>query len=248
MLIIPAIDLKDERCVRLRQGEMDHETRYSDDPSAMALHWQTLGAQYLHVVDLNGAVEGLPKHIRHIETMMKSLTIPIQVGGGIRTIDTVRQYFSMGVDRIVLGTAALEDADLIAEACEEFPSRVLVGIDVRQKGIAHRGWTNVAGISPDQLLTSLMKYALAGIIFTDITRDGMLTGPNLTALREMVDLSPFPLIASGGVTKITDIQAIKSIRPKINGIIIGKALYEGTLDLKAAILAASFTAFEGTLC
>ena len=248
MLVIPAIDLKDGRCVRLRQGVMTEETRYSDDPSAMALHWQTLGAQYLHVVDLNGAVEGEAKHIRHIETMLTSLTIPIQVGGGIRSIHTIRQYLSMGVDRVILGTAALENTYMIAEACKEFPARVLVGMDAKKGAIAHQGWTNVSSISPDQLLTTLSDFALAGIIFTDISRDGMLEGPNLAALQDMVSLSPFPLIASGGVTKIDDIHEIKKIRPKVTGIIIGKALYEGTLDLKEAILAASFSAVEGTPC
>ena len=235
MLIIPAIDLKDGKCVRLRQGEMDRETKYSDDPPAMALHWQTLGAKYLHVVDLNGAVEGHPKNLEHIEAIVKCLSIPIQVGGGIRSLETIRRYLTIGVGRVVLGTAALQDAVLIAKASEEFPSKILVGIDVREGSVAIQGWTNLSTLSPDRVLQALSAFPLAGIIFTDIHRDGMLTGPNLSAIQDIVSLSPFPVIASGGVTQIGDIQALKQLGSRISGVIIGKALYEGTIDLPTAI-------------
>ena len=221
--------------MRLRQGDMGQVTEYSDDPAAMARRWQTLGAEYLHVVDLDGAVEGFPKNIDHIETIAQSLSIPIQVGGGIRNLETIRRYLSGGIDRVVLGTVALENADLVAKACTEFPGKIMVGIDVRQGQVALRGWLDVTQVSPDQLIQSLSKYPLGGVIFTDIGRDGMLTGPNLGALRAMASLSPFPLIASGGVTKVEDIQAIENLGPNITGIIIGKALYEGTIDLKTAM-------------
>ena len=221
--------------MRLRQGDMGQVTEYSDDPVAMALRWQTLGAEYLHVVDLDGAVEGFPKNIDRIEAIAQSLSIPVQVGGGIRNLETIRRYISAGIDRVVLGTVALENTDLVAKACQEFPGKIMVGIDVRQGQVALRGWLDVTQVSPDQLIQSLSEYPLGGVIFTDIGRDGMLTGPNLGALQAMASLSPFPLIASGGVTKVEDIQAIESLGPNITGIIIGKALYEGTIDLKAAM-------------
>jgi phosphoribosylformimino-5-aminoimidazole carboxamide ribotide isomerase len=248
MLVIPAIDLKNGRCVRLRQGDMSQETRYSDDPPAMALQWQTLGAECLHIVDLDGAIEGAPKHMHQVQRIAKILSIPIQVGGGIRSFDTVRRYLSEGVNRIVLGTAALEDTDLIEKACQDYPGRILIGIDSRQGQVAVRGWKDVSQTSPDQLIQSFSQYPLGGVIFTDISRDGMLTGPNLKALQMMATLSPFPLIASGGVTKVEDIQAIGGLGPKITGIIIGKALYEGAIDLKAAIQVAQSSFPKSSLC
>jgi len=248
MVIIPAIDLKNGRCVRLRQGDMNQETQYSDDPPAMALRWQTLGAEYLHVVDLDGAVEGVPKHITQVEKIAKTLSIPIQVGGGIRTLDTIRQYLSAGVNRVVLGTAALEDTDLIGNACQAFPGQILLGIDSRHGQVAVRGWKDVSQVSPGPLIQSFSRLPLGGVIFTDISRDGMLTGPNLEALQTMASLSPFPLIASGGVTKVEDIQAIGSLGPKITGIIIGKALYEGSIDLSTAIQAAQSSLPKSSPC
>ena len=248
MIIIPAIDLKKGRCVRLRQGDMSQETRYSDDPGAMAQHWQTLGAQCLHIVDLDGAVEGAPKHRRQVESIAKNLTIPVQVGGGIRTLDTIRHYISEGVNRVVLGTAALEDTDLILKACQEFPGKIMIGIDTRQGQVAVRGWMDVSPTSPEQLIQSFSQYPLGGVIFTDIGRDGMLTGPNLKALQAMASLSPFPLIASGGVTKVEDIHAIRGLGPNITGIIIGKALYEGTIDLPTAIQAARSSLPKSSPC
>ena len=237
MTILPAIDLKDGRCVRLRQGDMQQETRYSDDPSGMAKHWQGAGAECLHVVDLDGAVAGVPKNIRHIETIVQQLSIPIQVGGGIRSVETVRRYMDIGVARVVIGTAALECPELLAESCEMFPSRVLVGIDVKGDEVAVRGWMDGSGKRPEHVMSSLNQYSLAGIVFTDIARDGMLEGPNLSALEHMAALSSFPLIASGGVTQISDVEAIGRLKGNITGIIIGKALYEGTLELSRAIQA-----------
>lgn len=239
MTIFPAIDLKDGRCVRLRQGDMTQETRYSEDPPAMAKHWEALGAECLHVVDLDGAVQGIPQNISHIEAIVKTLSIPIQVGGGIRSLDTIRRYLSMGVSRVVLGTAALEQPELIAKSCEEFPSRILVGIDVKNGEIALRGWIDGSGKKPDDVVPALSEYALAGIIFTDISRDGMLDGPNIGALEQMLALTSHPLIASGGVTNISDINAIRKIKPPVSGVIIGKAFYEGTIELAPALKAAS---------
>jgi len=235
MLLIPAIDLKDGKCVRLRQGEMSQVTRYSDDPLGMADHWQNLGAPYLHIVDLDGAVEGIPKHLPQIEAIAKKLTVPIQVGGGIRNVATVQAYLSSGVDRVVVGTAALQDTEFLSKIAQQYPQKILVGIDVKQGLVAVHGWTTVSTLTPQQVFDSLKGLPLGGIVFTDISRDGMLNGPNISALREAAETAPVPIIASGGVTALDDIRAIQGIGANISGVIIGKALYEGALDLKAAL-------------
>ncbi len=248
MQILPAIDLKHGRCVRLRQGFMHEETRYSDDPVAMARHWQSLGARAVHVVDLDGAMEGVPRNLSHIEAIVKALSIPIQVGGGIRSLEIIHRYFALGVARLVLGTAAVEDPALLAHACQAFPEKILVGIDVRHGQVALKGWTHLTDVTVDALLKTLSQYPLAGIVFTDISKDGMLTGPNLVALKAVAHRSPFPVVASGGVTTIEDIYAIKELGGKIRGLIIGKALYEGTLTLPAALAAASCWESEDAPC
>ncbi|MCY4612020.1 MAG: 1-(5-phosphoribosyl)-5-[(5-phosphoribosylamino)methylideneamino]imidazole-4-carboxamide isomerase [Nitrospira sp.] len=235
MMVIPAIDLKDGRCVRLRQGDMAQETTYSDDPAAMARQWEALGAQRLHVVDLNGAVNGKPQNMEHVRAIAGAVSIPIHVGGGIRSLDVVKYYFSHGVSRVVLGTAALENTAFLADACACFPDKIFVGVDVKQGRVAVHGWTNVSESTAEPVLASLKEYPLAGVIFTEISRDGMLEGPNVAALRDAVRASPVPLIASGGVTRVEDIRAIKRLGQKIIGVIVGKALYEGTLDLPAAL-------------
>ncbi len=239
MLIIPAIDLKDGRCVRLRQGDLQAETIYSDDPSSMAVQWERRGAQMLHLVDLNGAVEGQPKNMAGIEAIVKAVSIPVQVGGGVRDLEIIRRDLDGGVRRVVLGTAALRDRGLLERACSLYPSRILVGLDARNGKVAVQGWTSQSETLATDLLQSLAEFALAGVIYTDIARDGMLQGPNLAALREIAARSSMPVIASGGITKAEDIQAIKSLGPRIEGAIVGKALYDGKLDLKAALAAAS---------
>lgn len=235
MLIIPAIDLKDGRCVRLRQGDLKQETVYSEDPAAMASHWQQLGAGLLHLVDLNGAVDGLPRNFSNIEKILTTVSIPVQVGGGIRTIETVRRYVSRGVHRVVLGTSALNNPAFLEQACKEFPERILVGIDARDGKVAVHGWTHVSGTSVADLTQQLAGYPLAGIIYTDIAKDGMLAGPNLAALRDMVGYSQAPVIASGGITSLEDLRAIRLLGPRIAGAIVGKALYDGKIDLREAI-------------
>ncbi|HJU06145.1 MAG TPA: 1-(5-phosphoribosyl)-5-[(5-phosphoribosylamino)methylideneamino]imidazole-4-carboxamide isomerase [Nitrospiraceae bacterium] len=239
MLIIPAIDLKDGRCVRLRQGDLRHETAYSDDPPAMARYWEQLGARLLHIVDLDGAFEGHPKNIDRIEAILKAVSIPVQIGGGIRTMETIRRYLVHGSVRVVLGTAVLENPALLERACTEFPSRILVGLDAKEGRIAVRGWTSVSGTSASNLIPQLAVYPLAGLIYTDIAKDGMLEGPNLPALADVLRCAPMPVIASGGISSIDDIRAVKSLGHGITGAIIGKALYDGKLDLKEAIQAAS---------
>ena len=248
MLLIPAIDLKDGKCVRLRQGEMSQVTRYSDDPVGMAEQWQNIGARYLHIVDLDGAVEGTPKHLPQIEAIAKKLTIPIQVGGGIRNAATVQAYRAIGVDRVVVGTAALQDSKFLASIAQQFPQKILVGIDVKEGLVAVHGWTTVSTLTPRQVFEAIKELPLGGIVYTDISRDGMLNGPNISALREAAETSPVPVIASGGVTALDDIRAIQEIGNNISGVIVGKALYEGTLDLKAALALVHSAGEAGAVC
>ncbi|MEK6784798.1 MAG: 1-(5-phosphoribosyl)-5-[(5-phosphoribosylamino)methylideneamino]imidazole-4-carboxamide isomerase [Nitrospirota bacterium] len=237
MLVIPAIDLKDGRCVRLRQGDMAAETVYSDDVTEVASRWQQQGACLIHVVDLNGAVDGEPKNLPQIESVMKAVRVKVQVGGGIRTIETVRRYLNAGVSRVVLGTAALTNRALLDQACQEFPQRIVLGLDARDGRIAVKGWTTVSDVKAIDLLKELSGGAIAAVIYTDIARDGMLNGPNIPALKEVVEYSSFPVIASGGITRLEDLQAVRSLGRKIEGAIVGKALYDGKLDLKAAVAA-----------
>ncbi len=239
MLVIPAIDLKDGRCVRLRQGDMQAETVYSDDVAGMARRWEEAGARWLHVVDLNGALEGTPRNLPQVETILKAVSISVQVGGGIRTIQTLRQYMACGVSRVVLGTAALTDRAFLDQASAEFPRRILLGLDARDGKVAVKGWTTVSETTAQDLLQQLADYPLAGVIYTDIARDGMLEGPNVPALKAIVAHSPFPVIASGGISRLDDIRALLDLGPRVEGAIVGKALYDGKLDLAAAIKAAS---------
>jgi len=237
VLLIPAIDLKDGRCVRLRQGDMRRETIYSEDPVAVALQWEQLGARLLHVVDLNGAIEGRPANLAQIEAILNAVSVPIQVGGGVRTLDTVRTYLGCGAKRVVMGTAVLQDRAVLEDACELFPERILVGIDAKNGKVAVKGWTAVSDTSARDLVKTLAGLNLAGVIYTDISRDGMLEGPDLSSLKAFVKDSPVPVIASGGITRIEDIRAIQALDPRIEGVIVGKALYDGKLDLKAALAA-----------
>jgi phosphoribosylformimino-5-aminoimidazole carboxamide ribotide isomerase len=239
VLVIPAIDLKDGRCVRLRQGDMAAETVYSDDVQAVAQKWQAGGAVVIHVVDLNGAVDGEPRNLPQIETVMKTVNVKVQVGGGIRSIETVRRYLHAGVSRVVLGTAALMDRAFLEQACKEFPRRILLGLDARGGKVAVKGWTAVSDIRAVDLLKEVSGCAIGAVIYTDIARDGMLSGPNIPALEEIVAHASFPVIASGGISRIEDLLAVRSLGPRIEGAIVGKALYDGKLDYRAAVAALS---------
>jgi phosphoribosylformimino-5-aminoimidazole carboxamide ribotide isomerase len=237
MLIIPAIDLKDGRCVRLRQGDMAAQTVYSEDVVAVARRWRDSGAELIHIVDLNGAVDGSPKNLVHIQKILAAVPAKIQVGGGIRTIGTIHEYIALGVSRVVLGTAAVHDRSLLDEACRKFPGRIVLGLDAKGGKVAVQGWTSLSKVRAVDLLRELSEYPLAAVIYTDIARDGMLTGPNVPALRDIVAQSAFPVIASGGISSKDDLEAIRQLGPRIEGAIIGKALYDGKVDLGEAIQA-----------
>jgi phosphoribosylformimino-5-aminoimidazole carboxamide ribotide isomerase len=213
---------------------MAAETVYSDDVPAVARKWQQQGAAMIHVVDLNGAVDGEPRNLPQIEAVIKTVSVKVQVGGGIRNIETVRRYLTAGVSRVVLGTAALTDRKFLEQACREFPRRILLGLDARDGKVAVKGWTALSDTKAIDLLKELAGHEIGAVIYTDIARDGMLSGPNLSALKEVVEYSSFPVIASGGITKIEDLRAVRSLGPRVEGAIVGKALYDGKLDYAAA--------------
>jgi phosphoribosylformimino-5-aminoimidazole carboxamide ribotide isomerase len=234
MIIIPAIDLKDGKCVRLLQGKKEEVTVYSDNPAAMAKHWASLGAELLHVVDLDGAFTGEQKNFEKIKAIREAIDIPIEVGGGIRDIERIEKLISLGVDRVIIGTSAAKNPDMVKKACIRFPGKVLVGIDAKDGKVAIKGWEEITEFGAITFAKKMQDAGAAGIIYTDISRDGMLSGPNIDAMENMVSAVDIPVIASGGVSKIDDIKSLKKIN-NLWGVITGKALYAGTLDLKEAI-------------
>jgi len=233
MLIIPAIDIKEGKCVRLTQGRMDEETVYSLDPVEVARRWEEEGAELIHVVDLDGAFAGKPGNRESILKIVDGVDIPIQVGGGIRTMEVIEDYLREGVGRIILGTIAQEDPSLVRDACRRFPERIAASIDARDGMVATRGWVQITEERAIDLARRLEGLGIASIVYTDIERDGMLQGPNIPAIREMVNAVKIPIIASGGVSSIKDIEALRGIG--IDGIIIGKAIYTVAVDLKLAL-------------
>ncbi|MDA8423794.1 MAG: 1-(5-phosphoribosyl)-5-[(5-phosphoribosylamino)methylideneamino]imidazole-4-carboxamide isomerase [Nitrospiraceae bacterium] len=236
MLIIPAIDLKEGKCVRLEQGLMDKATVYSDDPATTAKHWQDQGAELLHVVDLNGAFAGVPKNLDAIKAIRAAIKIPIEVGGGIRDIATISSLVAIGIDRIILGTAAIENPAFVQEACVKFPGRIIVGIDAKEGLVAIKGWAEVTKVKAVALAKQMQEYGVIAVIYTDIKRDGMLSGPNIEATKTLADALHIPVIASGGVHTMKDIENLLMVRyAGVSGVITGKAIYSGSLDLKEAI-------------
>jgi len=234
MIVIPAIDLKKGNCVRLVQGNKDAVTVYSQDPAMTAKRWESSGAKLLHIVDLDGAFSGNQKNLDAILKIRKAVRIPLQVGGGIRNIGNLINLFTAGIDRVIIGTAAIEDPGFLVLACRQYPGRVLIGIDAKDGMVAIKGWEEVTPIHAYDLAKRLELVGIAGIIYTDIRRDGMLTGPNIEAVRDMVDHVTVPVIASGGISNMDDIKNLSQIQ-KLWGMITGKAIYSGSLHLKEAI-------------
>lgn len=234
MFVIPAIDLKGGQCVRLLQGKEDAVTIYSNDPASTAKKWEECGAKLLHVVDLDGAFTGSQKNLDAIIKIRESVLIDVEVGGGIRDIKKIDDLISIGINRIILGTAVIEKPSLLKDACARYPGRILAGIDAKDGKTAVKGWVEITGTNAKDLAREMEKAGAAGIIYTDISRDGMLAGPNIPAMREMVETVNIPIIASGGVSSIKDIISLKEIK-NLWGVITGKAIYSGAVDLKEAI-------------
>ena len=237
MEIIPAIDLLNGKCVRLNQGNYNEVTKFNSDPVKQAQIWESKGAKRLHLVDLDGAKTGEPINDLTIKKIKKSITIPIQLGGGIRSIDRAKELFDIGIDRIILGTIEIEKPELVKDLSKKYPKRVAVGIDAKEGMVATRGWLKQSEISSLDLAKQLNDLDLAAIISTDIATDGTLKGPNVQALREIAEISINPVIASGGIGSIADLISLADFADEgIEGIIVGRALYDGSIDLKEAIL------------
>lgn len=237
MLIIPAIDLKDGHCVRLRQGLMEDATVFSEDPAAMALHWVEQGARRLHLVDLNGAFAGKPKNEPAIRNIVEAvgLDVPIQLGGGIRDLETIERYLDIGVTYIIIGTAAVKTPGFLHEACDTFPGHIMVGLDANSGKVAVDGWSKVTGHDVLDLAKRFEGYGIEAIIYTDIGRDGMLSGVNIPATVELARELTVPVIASGGITNLDDVHALCAVQDSgITGAITGRAIYEDTLDFAEA--------------
>ena len=238
MQIIPAIDLLDGQCVRLHQGEYDQVTRFSDDPVAQALAWQHQGAERLHLVDLDGARTGEPVNDRVVRAITSALAIPVQLGGGVRSVERAEALLAYGLDRVILGTVALEQPDLVRQLATRHPGRIVVGIDARDGLVATRGWLESSAVAATSLAASFEGSGVAALITTDIATDGTLAGPNLGFLRAMAQASSIPVIASGGVGDLADLLSLLSLAPLgVEGVIVGRALYDGRVDLAEALQA-----------
>jgi phosphoribosylformimino-5-aminoimidazole carboxamide ribotide isomerase len=242
VLIIPAIDLKDGRCVRLKQGDMGSATVFGEDPVAMARHWAGQGARRLHIVDLNGAVAGRPKNEKVIRDMIQAVgdAMPIQLGGGIRDLDTIESYIDAGVAYVVIGTAAVKNPGFLSDASYAFPGRIIAGLDAKDGKVAVEGWSKMTGHDVVDLAKKYEDYGIEAIIYTDIGRDGMMTGINIEATLKLAQAIKIPLIASGGLNSLEDVETVcKTLVPEgVIGAITGRALYEGKIDFKKVQAAA----------
>lgn len=236
MILFPAIDIRNGRCVRLTEGKFECETVFAEDPAEMAVRWADAGAEYLHVVDLDGALAGQSSNTEVIKKILAKVKIPVQVGGGIRTLANIEKMLALGVTRVILGSVAVRDPELVREACQKFPGQVVVGIDAKNGEVAVEGWGIGGGIGAVELAKKMAAVGVERIIFTDISRDGMLSGVNVEATAELAKTSGIKVIASGGVSSLADIKALQAhAADGIEGCIIGKAIYTGALDLKEAL-------------
>ena len=237
MILYPAIDLKDGQAVRLYKGEMEQATVFNDDPAAQAAEFVAAGCEWLHLVDLNGAFAGEPVNAAAVEAILKRTNVPAQLGGGIRDMSTIESWLSKGLQRAILGTVAVEDPDLVREAAKAFPGHVAVGIDARNGMVATRGWAEETDVQVTDLAKSFEDAGVAAIIYTDINRDGAMQGPNVEATAALANAVSIPVIASGGVSSMADIHALKACGAPLDGVISGRALYDGALDLQEALQA-----------
>lgn len=238
MEVIPAIDLLEGRCVRLYQGDYSQAETFNQDPVAVARQWVTQGITRIHVVDLDGAKAGHPVNLSTITAIAAAIDIPIQVGGGLRDRQSITELLDRGVQRVILGTIAVEQPDLVTQLCQAFPGQIVVGIDARNGQVATRGWLETSSVRATDLAQQMAAAGVAAIIYTDIHRDGTLQGPNLEALRELANATSVPVIASGGVSSITDLLSLLTLEPQgVEGVIVGRALYTGDVNLKDALRA-----------
>jgi phosphoribosylformimino-5-aminoimidazole carboxamide ribotide isomerase len=236
MLVIPAIDLQDGKCVRLKQGRMSEATRYSDSPGRTALTWYEQGARRLHLVDLDGAVGGKPANNQAIREVLESVPIPVELGGGIRNMATLEAYFDLGLTWAILGTVAIKDPSFVEKACAAFPGRIILAIDAINNLVAVEGWTEPTKLNAVDLVRRFEGEGLSAVVYTDIERDGMSTGPNLKATEAFARKVQIPVIASGGISGIEDVRGVAALSEAgVMGMITGRALYEGTLDLREAL-------------
>ncbi len=233
MEIIPAIDLRNGKCVRLYQGDYDRETVFSDDPASMALRWESEGAQRLHLVDLDGAAAGSPRNLDAIERIIAAVQIPVEAGGGIRSIETMERLFELGVERAILGTAAVEDTGLVKRACQRFGERIVVGVDARDGKVATRGWLEQSSSSAGDLAARMVALGAVRFIYTDIGRDGTLSGPNFEAVAEFLSRVSVPVIAAGGIGSVEHIVRLAGLG--VEGVIVGRAIYTGDVSLQEAL-------------
>ncbi len=235
MILYPAIDLKDGQCVRLYKGEMEQATVFNDNPAAQAKAFQDAGCEWLHLVDLNGAFAGEPVNGAAVEAILATLSVPAQLGGGIRDMATIERWLSKGLARVILGTVAVEDPDLVREAAHTFPGQVAVGIDARNDRVATKGWAEETDVMVTDLARSFEDAGVAAIIYTDINRDGAMQGPNVEATADLARAVSIPIIASGGVSSLNDLIALKNCGAPLDGAISGRALYDGAIDLAQAL-------------
>jgi phosphoribosylformimino-5-aminoimidazole carboxamide ribotide isomerase len=233
MQLLPAIDILNGKCVRLKQGDYARETVYADNPAEIAQHWVRNGAEYLHVVDLDGAKNKEPVNRQTVYHIVKTVGIPVEIGGGIRNEKTIQDYLDAGIDRVVIGTSALKNPDWFQKMCEQFPHKLVLGIDARNGLVATEGWLETSQTSAIEMAKNFRDLPLAALVYTDIAKDGMMDGPNFEAMVAMQQTVPFPVIASGGVSSLNDIRTLHQLG--LPACIIGKALYEGTLQLKDAL-------------
>ncbi|MRU16831.1 1-(5-phosphoribosyl)-5-[(5-phosphoribosylamino)methylideneamino]imidazole-4-carboxamide isomerase [Roseovarius sp. A21] len=235
MILYPAIDLKDGQAVRLFKGEMEKATVFNDDPAAQAMEFVEAGCEWLHLVDLNGAFAGEPINAAPVEAILERTQVPAQLGGGIRDMATIERWLSKGLARVILGTVAVENPALVREAARAFPGQVAVGIDARQGRVATKGWAEETDVLATDLARSFEDAGVAAIIYTDINRDGAMQGPNIEETAALAHAVSIPVIASGGVSSIDDLKALKACGAPLNGAISGRALYDGAIDLKEAL-------------
>ncbi len=235
MILYPAIDLKDGQAVRLVQGEMERATVFNDDPASQAREFVDAGCEWLHLVDLNGAFAGAPVNAAPVEAILAACKVPAQLGGGIRDMKTIETWIGKGLARVILGTVAVEDPDLVRQAAREFPGRVAVGIDARGGRVATKGWAEETDVDATDLAKSYEDAGVAAIIYTDIMRDGAMKGPNVQATADLARAVSIPVIASGGVSSLDDLIALRDCGVALNGAISGRALYDGALDLREAL-------------